>query len=169
VNRKAKLREASMPDGTSVELNPTHLSIFVLNGVTGTPITRLPVYAEVVWTDREPPPAPEARFDDYIVQALSYVDDICSGLPGCIARVRSALGAALTATWPRIYAMNWRKTWAAFLNFSPRPSTEPGRAKTSIRLMRCPPTNCKPFWNEPCERYQNTEGCRWNHLVSLPS
>jgi len=90
-----------MPDGTSVELNPTHLSIFVLNGVTGTPITRLPVYAEVVWTDREPPPAPEARFDDYIVQALSYVDDICSGLPGCIARVRSALGAALTATWPQ--------------------------------------------------------------------
>src|SRR5690554_1084690 len=70
--------------------DPVRLSVFAVNLTSGRPIQRLPIYAEIVWTQvAQPPPAPPPsdRFNTLIARALSLIDSQCANHPACLQRV----------------------------------------------------------------------------------
>jgi uncharacterized membrane protein YgcG len=90
-----------MADWTALPLNPTRLSVFLVNRATGAPITRLPVYVEIAWTERQQPPPPDDRFEEMVGRALANVDAACDQSAACHAKVTTAFAAAVTRALPQ--------------------------------------------------------------------
>lgn len=82
-------------------IEPTLLGVFVTDTSADRPVTRLPVYAEVIWTEPPPPPVPDNRFAELLTRPLSEADPECSDSATCRTRVRAALALALGAAFAK--------------------------------------------------------------------
>lgn len=76
-------------------LSPDRFAIFVSRPGTGLPMARLPIYAEVVWTEPLPAISPDGRFREALFRALSLVDDACSNSTACRARIGDLVALAI--------------------------------------------------------------------------
>lgn len=72
---------------------PIRLSVFAVNPKTHRPIQRMPVYAEIVWTEQSPPTGD--RFNAVITETLTEIEPDCAIIPDCMHRVRKALAQLL--------------------------------------------------------------------------
>lgn len=80
--------------------SPHRLGVLVSQLGRGVPVTRLPLYAEVVWFS--PPPAdegpePDGRFADFAQHALSENDESCAREDECSGSFRTLIGQLLPA------------------------------------------------------------------------
>lgn len=83
-----------------VKFEPTHLSVFVIDRTSERPIARLPVYAQVIWT--EPPSVPpDNRFAELVTPHITEADPECGGSGECRTRVRTALALAPSDASPK--------------------------------------------------------------------
>lgn len=72
---------------------PIRLSVFAVNPKTKRPIQRMPVYAEIVWTEQSSPTGD--RFNAVITDVLTEIEPDCAIIPDCMHRVRKALAQLL--------------------------------------------------------------------------
>lgn len=77
---------------------PTHLSIFVTDPVTGRPVARLPLYAEVAVPKLAPVPPVEERFREPVRAALITIDPDVVNDPAILNRVETAVLETFAAT-----------------------------------------------------------------------
>jgi hypothetical protein len=94
-----------MSEPNVVGFEPTQFSLFAIERLSHAPITRLPVYAEVVWSAISPPPQlppPDQRFEVAIGRALSLEDGTCSASGDCTGVVVSATQTALPITLSQV-------------------------------------------------------------------
>ena len=91
-------RGKAMP-GLPIQLKALRrLSVFVQDVEARAPFSRLPVYAEVVWTHR-PQPETDGRFSPFIPRAVERVDEDLGGDEVLIQRLQMAITLASPQVW----------------------------------------------------------------------